>query len=194
MQGSDSDPSIFSFQFFKTLLIAVIIILTLTCVNSATNNIDYEVKQPVDNTLNKIQVEPFKVINKNSTHMTAIIDGKTKTLKKVSVPGIYGTNVAHRNSKYIVVTGAYCTCGKHNWKQAKTVVFENDVRFTKNSEPIPKIGTFRIDLNSKGVVDQEFNVYNPTGRYHSVDICFFCGGEKSEVGKSVNNFYIRQIV
>lgn len=133
----------------------------------------------------------IKIIKNYKDKKIVRINGKNQTLKKYSIPGRYGAKVAYRNSKYIMITGAYCTCGRHKWQQSKTVIFENKVRYIKNSKEIP--GKYYIQLNPKRVSDREFTVWNKGGRHHSVDLCLFCGKEKSQVGKSVNQFYMKRL-
>lgn len=150
------------------------------------------------------EVDATKKINKKIDAKTKIlkttkntkivrINGKNQTLKKYSIPGEHGAKFAYINEDYIMITGAYCTCGRHEYKHSDTIIFENKVKFVKNKKEIPSKPKYSICLNPKKISDKEFTVYNKGGKYHSVDLCMYCGKEKSQVGKSVNQFYMEKI-
>lgn len=134
-----------------------------------------------------------KILKTTKNTKIVKINGKNQTLKKYYIPGKHGAKVAYMNKNYIMVTGAYCTCGRHKWKQTDTIIFEKKVKFVKNKKEIPSKPAYSIRLNPKKVSDKEFTIYNKGGRYHSIDLCMYCGKEKSQKGKSVNQYYMTKV-
>lgn len=168
----------------KILLIALLAIFIVGVSATMINETD---AKKINDT-KKID-KKFKVVKTTQTTKIISFNGKNHTLKRVYVKGKYAPKV-YKNGKYILVIGAHCTCGKYKWKQSKTKLFENDVRFVSNGKSIPKSKNFKILFNPKGVADGEFTIRNKGTRHHDLDLCFFCGRDKSGSSKK---YYMKQL-
>lgn len=120
---------------------------------------------------------------------------KTEPLKTIKLNGKYAPKKFRMNSTHIEITGWYCTCGKYSWGRKGTIVLEKKVRFTKNNKVIPMGKNYRLAISPKLSFNKcggELTVKNKGTRYDDIDLCF-CGREKSQNGKSVNQYYMKRL-
>lgn len=127
------------------------------------------------------------------------INNKSEIFKKVKVSGRYKPNGGvwkSINNKYWMTIGAYGTSSFSSWSRGGTVIFENDVRFTKNNQKIPHGKNFQIKLSPKLSFNKcggEFTVSNPGTSRSDMDFCLKSGREKGQKGKSWNQYYIKKV-